>query len=52
MYFLEKQVKKYQTFSKESDILGTCKFYHNRNNSSETAPDSVFLILFQRLALS
>ena len=41
-YFLEKELKKYQTFSQESDIPGTYKFYYNWNNSSETAPNSIF----------
>ena len=49
MYFLEKQLKKYRTFSYESDIPGTNKFYYNWNNFSETAPNSIIKILFQRL---
>ena len=51
-YFFEKQLKKYQTFSQESDIPGIYKFYYNWNNSSEAAPNSIYLNLFQRLGLS
>ena len=43
MYFLEKQLKKYQTFTYKSDIPGTYKFHCNRNNFSETSPNSIFL---------
>ena len=45
MYFLEKQLKTYQTFSLELlelDIPGTYKFYYNGHNSSKTALNSVF----------
>ena len=52
MYFLEKQLKKYQIFPQKLDIQGTYKFYCNWNNSSETASNSIFAILFKRLALS
>ena len=42
MYFLEKQLKKYQTFTWKSDIPGTYKFHCKRNNFSETSPNSIF----------
>ena len=48
----------WKAIEKISNILlgirysGTYKFYYNWNNSSETAPNSIFKILFQRLTLS
>ena len=47
-----KTIEKYQIFPQKFDIPGICKFYCNWNNSSETAPISIFIILFKRLALS
>ena len=53
----KKQLKKYQTFSKESDIPGTYKFYYNCDNSSETAffkfysKDWVFLKISTKLQI-
>ena len=42
MYLLEKQLKKYQTFSCESDIPGIYKRYYTKSNSSETTLNLIF----------